>query len=307
VLKLFDLSFSYGSVQALRGVTMTMPPGQVTCVIGRNGVGKTTLMKTIMGLLTPSSGQIWLGERTIEHLPANRRAKLGVALVPQGRQIFPKLTVEENLEVGLQARSDGGRKVPEEIYDLFPVLKTMSRRMGGDLSGGQQQQLAIGRALVGEPRVLLLDEPTVGIQPNIIQQIGDVLHRLIETRNMTIVLVEQYLDFVKEFGRSFYVMNRGRVVAEGASSQQGSKLVSQHQGVCTKPGTKDNKGMIKTLAHAGPHDLSGGKGLVHVLTSPDHLLAAGAVIAACYVAYGIYRIVLRRAKAKTARNSVPYS
>jgi urea transport system ATP-binding protein len=231
VLRLCDVSFSYGSVRALRGVSMVMPPGQVTCVIGRNGVGKTTLMKTIMGTLTHSAGQIWLGERTIEHLPASRRAKLGVALVPQGRQIFPKLTVEENLRVGLQARADGRGTIPDEVFELFPVLKQMARRMGGDLSGGQQQQLAIGRALVGEPRVLLLDEPTEGIQPNIIQQIGAVLRRLVETKNMTIVLVEQYLDFVKEFGRSFYVMNRGRVVAEGPTGQLDSELVNQHLGV----------------------------------------------------------------------------
>ena len=231
MLKLVDLSYSYGSVRALRGVSMTMPPGQVTCVIGRNGVGKTTLMKTVMGSLARSAGQIWLGERTIEHLPPNRRAELGVALVPQGRQIFPRLTVEENLRVGLQARTDRRTTIPDEVYDLFPVLRTMSRRMGGDLSGGQQQQLAIGRALVGEPRVLLLDEPTEGIQPNIIQQIGAVLQRLVQTKNMTIVLVEQYLDFVKEFGRSFYVMNRGRVVAEGATQDLSPELVNQHLGV----------------------------------------------------------------------------
>jgi urea transport system ATP-binding protein len=231
MLKLHDLSFSYGSVQALRGVSMSMPPGQVTCVIGRNGVGKTTLMKTMMGLLRLSAGQIWLGERAIEDLPANRRAKLGVALVPQGRQIFPKLTVEENLRIGLQARTDGRKSVSDEIYELFPVLKTMAKRMGGDLSGGQQQQLAIGRALVGEPRALLLDEPTEGIQPNIIQQIGAVLQKLVETRNMTIVLVEQYLDFVKEFGKTFYVMNRGRVVAEGPTTNLDSELVSRHLGV----------------------------------------------------------------------------
>ena len=231
MLKLCDLSFSYGSVRALRGVNMSMPPGQVTCVIGRNGVGKTTLMKTVMGTLAQSAGQVWLGARAIEHLPANRRARLGVALVPQGRQIFPKLTVEENLRVGLQARADGRRTIPEEVYELFPVLKSMRRRMGGDLSGGQQQQLAIGRALVGEPRVLLLDEPTEGIQPNIIQQIGAVLRRLVETKNMTIVLVEQYLDFVKEFGRSFYVMNRGRVVAEGPTEKLDGELVNQHLGV----------------------------------------------------------------------------
>ena len=231
MLKLVDVSFSYGSVRALRGVSLSAPPGQVTCVIGRNGVGKTTLMKNVMGSLAHSAGQIWLGERTIETLPPNRRAKLGVALVPQGRQIFPKLTVEENLRVGLQARADRRTSIPDEIYDLFPVLKTMSRRMGGDLSGGQQQQLAIGRALVGEPRVLLLDEPTEGIQPNIIQQIGSVLQRLVETKNMTIVLVEQYLDFVKEFGRTFYVMNRGRVVAEGPTQDLNADLVNQHLGV----------------------------------------------------------------------------
>ena len=231
MLKLFDVNFSYGAVQALRGVTMSMPPGQVTCVIGRNGVGKTTLMKTVMGSLRSTGGQIWLGERALEAMPPHRRAKLGVALVPQGRQIFPRLSVEENLRVGLQARADGRRSIPEDVYDLFPVLKTMSRRMGGDLSGGQQQQLAIARALVGEPRVLLLDEPTEGIQPNIIQQIGAVLHKLVETRNMTIVLVEQYLDFVKEFGRAFYVMNRGRVVAEGDTKDLSGELVNQHLGV----------------------------------------------------------------------------
>src|SRR3954447_14755387 len=213
MLRLTDLSFSYGSVRALRGVSMSAPPGQVTCVIGRNGVGKTTLMRTVMGSLANSAGQIWLGERTVEHLPPHRRAKLGIALVPQGRQIFPKLTVEENLRVGLQARADGRGSIPDEVYELFPVLRTMSRRMGGDLSGGQQQQLAICRALVGEPRVLLLDEPTEGIQPNIIQQIGAVLQNLVRTKNMTVVLVEQYLDFVKEFGRTFYIMNRGAVVA----------------------------------------------------------------------------------------------
>ena len=231
MIKLHDLSFSYGSVQALRGVSMAMPLGQVTCVIGRNGVGKTTLMKTMMGLLRHSAGQIYLGEQSIEHLPANRRAKLGVALVPQGRQIFPKLSVEENLRIGLQARTDGRKTIPDEIYELFPVLKTMSKRMGGDLSGGQQQQLAIGRALVGEPKALLLDEPTEGIQPNIIQQIGAVLRKLVEERSMTVVLVEQYLDFVKEFGHAFYVMNRGRVVAEGATKDLSSELVNQHLGV----------------------------------------------------------------------------
>src|SRR5436190_2961693 len=205
-----NLSFSYGAIRTLSDVSIKMPAGRITWVMGRNGVGKTTLMKNLMGLLTPAGGSIWLGEREVGGLPANRRAKAGIALVPQGRQIFPKLSVEENLKIGLMARSDGRRTVPPEVYDTFPVLKQMARRVGGDLSGGQQQQLAIARALVGEPRVLLLDEPTEGIQPNVIQQIGLVLRKLVTERKMTVVLVEQYLDFVKEFGQFFYIMNRGR-------------------------------------------------------------------------------------------------
>jgi urea transport system ATP-binding protein len=226
-----NLSFSYGAIRTLWDVSITMPAGRITCVMGRNGVGKTTLMKNLMGLLKPAAGSIWLGERDVSGLAASRRARAGIALVPQGRQIFPKLSVEENLRVGLQARSDGRRSVPEDVYQLFPVLKTMSRRMGGDLSGGQQQQLAIARALVGDPKVLLLDEPTEGIQPNIIQQIGAVLRRLVEGRGMTVVLVEQYLDFVREFGHGFYVMNRGRVVAEGRTPELSADVVNQHLSV----------------------------------------------------------------------------
>lgn len=225
------LSVSYGAVAALRQVSLRMNEGKVTCVMGRNGVGKTTLIKAIMGVLKSSGGQVWLGEAEVSHLPANKRARRGIAWVAQGRMIFPRLTVEENLRVGLQARTDGRKTIPEEIYDLFPVLKQMAHRMGGDLSGGQQQQLAIGRALVGEPKVLLLDEPTEGIQPNIIQQIGHVLRKLVEERNMTIVLVEQYLDFVREFGHAFYVMNRGRVVAEGQTSELSEEVVNTHLSV----------------------------------------------------------------------------
>jgi urea transport system ATP-binding protein len=228
VLALHGVDFSYGMVQALRGIDMKFQPGQVTCVIGRNGVGKTTLMQTIMGLLKHSAGAVALGERDVSRLAANERAKAGIALVPQGRQIFPKLTVEENLKVGLQARTDGLATIPEEIYELFPVLKQMSHRNGGDLSGGQQQQLAIARALAGDPKVLLLDEPTEGIQPNVIQQIGHVLRKLVTERNMTVVLVEQYLDFVKEFGHAFYVMNRGRVVAEGPTAELSDEVIDRH-------------------------------------------------------------------------------
>jgi urea transport system ATP-binding protein len=230
MLAIQDLTFSYGMAQALRGVNMTMPQGKVTCVMGRNGVGKTTLMKNVMGLLRHSGGSISLGGRVVSHLPANRRAREGIALVPQGRQIFPKLSIAENLRIGLQARTDGRKSVPDEVLDLFPILKTMSKRMGGDLSGGQQQQLAIARALAGDPKVLLLDEPTEGIQPNIIQQIGGVLRQLVE-RGMTIVLVEQYLDFVREFGHGFYIMNRGKVVAEGDASKLDPDLVNQHLSV----------------------------------------------------------------------------
>jgi urea transport system ATP-binding protein len=231
MLTISKLSFSYGMVQALSDVTMTMQPGRVTCVMGRNGVGKTTLMKTLMGLLVPTGGTIQLNDKNVTPLAANQRARLGIALVPQGRQIFPKLTVEENLRVGLEARPDGKRIIPTEVFDTFPVLKKMSRRMGGDLSGGQQQQLAIARALVGDPKVLLLDEPTEGIQPNIIQQIGEVLRKLVTERNMTVVLVEQYLDFVREFGEYFYIMNRARVVSEGETSGLTPEVVSQHLSV----------------------------------------------------------------------------
>ena len=231
MLTIQNLNFSYGMVSALHEVNMVMAPGKVTCVMGRNGVGKTTLMKNIMGLLRAKSGAVGLGETDLSRMPANKRAKAGIALVPQGRQIFPKLTVAENLRVGLEARTDGRRTVPEELFEIFPVLKSMAHRMGGDLSGGQQQQLAIARALAGDPKVLLLDEPTEGIQPNIIQQIGGVLRRLVTERGMTIVLVEQYLDFVREFGHAFYVMNRGRVVAEGITSDLTPEIIHQHLSV----------------------------------------------------------------------------
>ncbi|HVX83612.1 MAG TPA: urea ABC transporter ATP-binding subunit UrtE [Phycisphaerae bacterium] len=231
MLTLCEISYSYGAVRALSSVSMDMRPGEITCVMGRNGVGKTTLMRNIMGTLRSELGQILLGDRDVTGLAPHKRAKAGIALVPQGRQIFPKLTVMENLSVGCAARRDGKKIIPEELYELFPILKTMGKRMGGDLSGGQQQQLAIARALVGEPEVLLLDEPTEGIQPNIIQQIGQVLKKLVTERRMTVVLVEQYLDFVREFGQRFYIMNRGRVVADGATPALSSELVKRHLSV----------------------------------------------------------------------------
>lgn len=230
MLNLRNIEFAYGGVQSLDNVNMTMAPGKMTCVMGRNGVGKTTLMQNIIGLLR-GSGSIRLGDEEIGGLSAHRRAQLGVALVPQGRMIFPKLTVEENLRVGLQARRDGQKTIPPEVYDVFPILKDFLKRNGGDLSGGQQQQLAIARAMVGDPRVMLLDEPTEGIQPNVIQQIGRVLQQLIADKGMTIVLVEQYLDFVKEFGDHVYIMNRGQVVADVAADQMTAALVNDHLSV----------------------------------------------------------------------------
>lgn len=228
MLAIQNLSFAYGAVGVLTDVTMTMDVSRVTCIMGRNGVGKTTLMKNIMGLLRPSAGSLMMGKTDLLRLPPNRRARAGLAMVPQTRQIFPKLTVHENLRVGLEARIDKSRTIPDEVYALFPMLKSMAKRKGGDLSGGQQQQLAIARALVGQPKVLLLDEPTEGIQPNIIQEIGQVLHDLVDQRGMTVVLVEQYLDFVREFGHDFYVLDRGQVVAEGATSQLTSEIVNMH-------------------------------------------------------------------------------
>lgn len=230
MLDINDLEFAYGGVQALTGLSMSAAPGKMTCVMGRNGVGKTTLMRNVIGLLR-GNGSIKLDGQEISHLPAYRRAQLGVALVPQGRMIFPKITVEENLRVGLQARRDGKKSVPAEVYDTFPILKEFRQRNGGDLSGGQQQQLAIARAMVGDPRVILLDEPTEGIQPNVIQQIGRVLRQLIDERGLTVVLVEQYLDFVQEFGDQVYMMNRGTVVASTPADQITPELVQQHLSV----------------------------------------------------------------------------
>ena len=231
MLSIKDIKFAYGSVQVLHGVSLEVPKGQVVCLMGRNGVGKTTLIRNIVGLEKPSAGVITFDGVDVVKQPAHARIRLGMALVPQGRMIFPKLTVTENLHVGLAGRPDGGRTVPEEIFDLFPVLKEMGGRRGGDLSGGQQQQLAIGRALVGEPRLLLLDEPTEGIQPNIISEIGRVLKYLTTEKGMTILLVEQYLDFVREYTDDFYIMNRGEIVASGETAKLEDETISKYLSV----------------------------------------------------------------------------
>jgi urea transport system ATP-binding protein len=227
MLAVHNLSFSYGAIKVLDDISMVMPSGQVTCILGRNGAGKTTLLMNLMGLLRSGGGGVFFENRDLTPLAPDRRSSLGIGLVPQGRRIFARLTVHENLSLGLAAR--GLRtEVPEEIYDLFPVLRSMATRLGGALSGGQQQQLAIARTLMLNPKVLLLDEPTEGIQPNIIQQIGGVLKRLARERGLAIVMVEQYLDFVKEIGDRFYLMDRRRVVAQGATTDLSPNLVQRH-------------------------------------------------------------------------------
>ena len=227
MLTVNNLSFSYGEVQALHSINIDVPQEQIVSIMGRNGVGKTTLMKNIVGLLKPSTGTIMLENQGIEKFPAHKRIRAGIGYVPQGRMIFPKLTVTENLRIGLVARQDG-KVIPDEVLDLFPILQEMHNRMGGDLSGGQQQQLAIARALVTDPKILILDEPTEGIQPNIIQQIGQILTKLVEQRQMTILIVEQYLDFVREFCQHFYIMNRGEIVANAETGGLTQEIVKEY-------------------------------------------------------------------------------
>ena len=231
MLSIQNLSFAYGAIQILDDITMTMPAGRITCVLGRNGAGKTTLLSNVMGLLRPSCGAIHMGEVDIGGLSSDRRSALGLGLVPQGRRIFPKLTVDENLRVALAARGQWKAPIPSDVFDLFPALHALRARRGGDLSGGQQQQLAIARALVADPTTLLLDEPTEGIQPNVIQQIGQVLRRLVTERGMTIVVVEQYLNFVKEIGDRFVLLDRRKVVASGLTSDLTTDLVNRHLAV----------------------------------------------------------------------------
>jgi len=212
MLTVDDLTLHYGASQILYGVSLAARPGAVTAVMGTNGVGKTSLLRAIAGRHPYSGGTITLGGTVLAHLNAARAARAGIGYVPQGREIFPLLTVTENLQTGFACLPKSDRRIPDRIYDLFPVLKQMKDRRGGDLSGGQQQQLAIARALIARPRVLLLDEPTEGIQPNIIKQIGKVIELLREEGEIAIVLVEQYFDFAYALADSFCVLNRGAVV-----------------------------------------------------------------------------------------------
>ena len=219
MLTVSDLNVSYGASQALYNVSMAAATGKVTCVLGRNGVGKTTLMKSLSGHLTPGSGDIRWDDKSLLAMAPYERAKAGIAYVPQGRDIFPQLTVEENLQTAFSALPRSQRFIDPEIYSLFPVLQQMLKRRGGDLSGGQQQQLAIARALLLRPRLLILDEPTEGIQPSIIKDIGRVLSLLRDRGNMAIVLVEQYLDFARELADEFIILERGRVVSAGTGEE----------------------------------------------------------------------------------------
>ena len=215
MLTIRDADLYYGASQALKGVSLTALKGEVTCVLGRNGVGKTSLIRGLVGHVPLRRGKVEWEGADITRLTAADRARAGLALVPQGREIFPRLTVQENLRTGLGMLPRAERTVPEDVFELFPVLRDMLRRRGGDLSGGQQQQLAIGRALATRPRLLVLDEPTEGIQPSIIKQIGTAISQLAARGDIAILLVEQFFDFARELADRFVVMDRGEVVMQG--------------------------------------------------------------------------------------------
>jgi urea transport system ATP-binding protein len=241
MLAIRDINQYYGESHTLWDSALTVPEGGCTCLMGRNGVGKSTLLKVIMGLLPTRSGSVRFGDQDLAGRAAEVRARVGIGYVPQGREIFPQLTVEENLRLGLPVASkrrdskdakdkakDKGDSSLERVYSLFPVLKKMLGRRGGDLSGGQQQQLAIGRALALQPKLLILDEPTEGIQPNVVHDIGDVIMRLNQEAGIAVLLVEQKLPFARRVARNFCIMDRGRTVAEGAMADLNDDLVRQH-------------------------------------------------------------------------------
>ncbi len=228
MLKVKGLNQYYGQSHTLWDLNLDVPAGACTCLMGRNGVGKTTLLQCVMGLLPTQSGQLDFDGTDLRKMSAEKRAGLGIGYVPQGRQIFSLMTVEENLLIGLPARSDGLKRIPEFIYQLFPVLKEMLHRRGGDLSGGQQQQLAIGRALVTDPKLLILDEPTEGIQPNVVAEIGDIIRKLNREIGLTVLLVEQKLPFARKVADHFCILDRGKSVATGTIDQLSDELVREY-------------------------------------------------------------------------------
>jgi len=228
LLKVENLNQFYGESHTLWDVNLNVLAGSCTCLMGRNGVGKTTLLKSIMGLLPVESGSINLDGDELTNKPVELRAYKGIGYVPQGREIFTQLSVEENLRVGLLARGDGLKEIPDFVFEIFPVLKQMLNRRGGDLSGGQQQQLAIGRALTLDPKLLILDEPTEGIQPNIVHEIGDIIIRLNKEKRLTILLVEQKLPFARRVAQNFCILDKGRSVAADDMENLGEGIINRH-------------------------------------------------------------------------------
>ena len=226
ILKIEQMDAYYGESCVIKGLDLTAAKGEITCLIGRNGVGKSTTLKSIMGLVKTPKGAIYLDKTDMIHMKTYDRVRLGIGYVPQGRDIFPQMTVQENIELGLQAQGIKD-KVPDYIYDLFPILPKFAKRKGGDLSGGQQQQLAIARALVAKPKILILDEPTEGIQPSIIQDIGDAIRRVNKELDISVLIVEQYLDFVLGISDYLYVMEKGEIVLKGQTSKMDPKKVQK--------------------------------------------------------------------------------
>jgi urea transport system ATP-binding protein len=229
MLQINGLNVYYGESHILRDVDLSVEKGKMICLIGRNGVGKTTLLKTIMGLLSPRQGAIYYQDALLNPQPTDKRVRMGIGYVPQGREIIPRLTVEENLLLGFEALPQGRKgkeKIPTEIFELFPVLKSMLSRRGGDLSGGQQQQLAIARALVGKPQLLLLDEPTEGIQPSIILEIEAAVQKIIRETGISVLLVEQHLHFVRQADK-YYAMQKGGIVASGDTASLTSEIIQE--------------------------------------------------------------------------------
>ncbi|MGJ8694476.1 MAG: urea ABC transporter ATP-binding subunit UrtE [Thalassotalea sp.] len=231
MIELKNVNQKYGGTQILWDLDLTIKKGSRTCIMGRNGVGKTTLLQVIMGMLPISTGSLVINDQDMAKSSVEARPELGVGYVPQGRHIFPQLTVEENLKISLNCKRQKSKTIPEHIYDLFPVLKEMLHRRGGDLSGGQQQQLAIARALVLNPDILILDEPNEGIQPNIVQLIRDVLLKLNKEHGITIVLVEQKLPFARAVGEQFVLMEKGHVMSTGEMSELNDELVAKYLAV----------------------------------------------------------------------------